>query len=104
MRGTSEHMRACVVKCGEFINNETLNQSLFVFLLLHVMEGAINFGTPCTSSWLSLRHDPSQQMTLASHSQSSTRAQSDTAPFRRRSPVLLVAVGAGEQVDSPLFI
>ena len=35
------------IKCGEFINNENMNQSLFVFLLLHAIEGAINFGTPC---------------------------------------------------------
>ena len=41
-----ERMRACTVKCGEFINNKTVNQSLFVFLLLHAMEGAINFGHP----------------------------------------------------------
>ena len=29
------------------IKNEIMNQSLFVFLLLHASEGAINFGTPC---------------------------------------------------------
>ena len=27
--------------------NKTMNQSLFVFLLLHAIEGAINFGAPC---------------------------------------------------------
>ena len=43
-----ERLRACV-ECGEFINNETMNQSLFVFLLLHAIEAAINFGTPCKS-------------------------------------------------------
>ena len=43
--GMPERLRVCVEKCGEF-NNENMNQSLF-FLLLHAIEGAINFGTPC---------------------------------------------------------
>ena len=47
MCGMLERLRACVEKCGEFINNENMNQSLYVFLLLHAIEGAINFGTPC---------------------------------------------------------
>ena len=41
-----ERLRTCVEKCGELINNETMNQSLFVSLLLHGIEGAINFGHP----------------------------------------------------------
>ena len=48
MCGMPERMRAYVEKCGELIGNETMNQSLFVFLLLHAIEGAINFGTPCS--------------------------------------------------------
>ena len=47
MCGMPERLRAYVEKCGEFINNETMKQSLFVFSLLHAIEGAINFGTPC---------------------------------------------------------
>ena len=52
MCGMPERLRACVEKCGEFINNENMNQSLFVFLLLHAIEGAINFGTPCMCVWV----------------------------------------------------
>ena len=47
MCGMPERLRACVEKCGEFTNNENMNQPLFVFFLLHAIEGAINFGTPC---------------------------------------------------------
>ena len=35
-------------ECGELINYQFHDQSLFVFLLLDAIEGAINFGTLCT--------------------------------------------------------
>ena len=47
MCGMPGRLRVCVEKCSEFIINETMNQSLFAFLLLHAIEGAINFGTHC---------------------------------------------------------
>ena len=56
MCGMPERLWACVEKCGEFINNETMSQSLFVFLLLHAIEWAINFGTPCTTDSLANKH------------------------------------------------
>ena len=43
MCGMPERLRVCVEKCGEFINNENMNQSLFVFLSLHVIEGGHQF-------------------------------------------------------------
>ena len=49
MYGMPERMRAYMEKCGEFSNKYTTNQSLSIFLLLHAIEGAINFGTPCIS-------------------------------------------------------
>ena len=48
MCGMPERTRVCVEKRGELSNNKTMNQSLFVFFLLHEIERAINFGTPCT--------------------------------------------------------
>ena len=38
MCGMPERLRACLEKCGEFINNETMNQLLFIFLLLYVRD------------------------------------------------------------------
>ena len=60
MYGMPERLRDCVEKCGEFINYENMNQSLFVFLLLHAIEGAINFGTPCMVA-------PARLLTLHRH-------------------------------------
>ena len=49
-----ERMRACVEKCGDFSNHETMDETmdLLIFLLLHEDEGAINFGTPCRADTL----------------------------------------------------
>ena len=46
MCGMPERLRACVEQCGEFISNETMNQSIFVFLLLLAIEGPSILGHP----------------------------------------------------------